>query len=151
MAITMKKGWYIPQLIVIRQNISWIKSYRIGAFWLFHPSRLKYVLNVLAGVIIPVWTCWKYETSNPKETNNLWFHWFFHIFPALMFQSMFQSYQKKIQDATSPDTTELWGLAQGKKLAPGRRGVCVVFIKGSCMYACMYLYIYHLVNSLLWK
>ena len=86
--------------------------------------------------------CWKYETSNPKETNNLWFHWFFHIFPALMFQSMFQSYQKKIQDATSPDTTELWGLAQGKKLAPGRRGVCVVFIKGSCMYACMYLYIY---------
>ena len=85
--------------------------------------------------------CWKYETSNPKETNNLWFHWFFHIFPALMFQSMFQSYQKKSR-TLPPLTQRNFGVWLKGKNWLQEDGVFVLYSSKvpACMHVCIYIY-----------
>jgi hypothetical protein len=132
----MKKGWYIPQLILIRQNISWIKSYRIGGFSMLHPSRLKYFKCPGWGhhsslSMLEVWN------QQPKRDKQLF--GFYRFFLRLCSNPCSNPTKKKSR-TPDPDRTELWGLAQGN--IGSRKTGCLCCIHQRFLYVCMYLSIY---------
>ena len=137
----MKKGWYIPQLIVIRQNISWIKSYRIGAFWLFHPSRLKYVLNVLAGVIIPVWNVGSMKPATQKRQTTCG-SIDFSIFFLRLCSNPCSNPTKKKSRTLPPLTQRNFGVWLKGKNWLQEDGVFVLYSSKvpACMHVCIYIY-----------